>query len=169
MDFLKEGLLKTDPGLFLWTIITFLVLLLILWKAAWKPIVEALDSRAERIRGDLSNADKSRQEAEQLLVKHKELMDRAKAEALEVIEKGRQEADKVRNEIIEKANRDSREIVDKAKNEIMRAKENALAEIKSEIVVISTEIASRLINKHLNPDDQKAFIEETMNKIKTVQ
>ncbi len=46
MEVLKEGLLKVDPGLLLWTIITFVVLLLILWKAAWKPIVEALDARS---------------------------------------------------------------------------------------------------------------------------
>lgn len=169
MDFLKEGLLKTDPGLFLWTIITFLVLLLILWKAAWKPIVEALDARAERIRGDLSNADKSRQDAEALLAKHKEMMDKARLEAADFIEKGKQEAEKVRNEIIEKANRDSRDMVDKAKHEINIAKQNALTEIKSEIVVISTEIASRLISKNLNPEDQKALVEETMKKIRTVQ
>jgi len=48
MEAIQEGLLKVEPGLLLWTIITFAVLVLILWKAAWKPVVEALDARAER-------------------------------------------------------------------------------------------------------------------------
>ena len=74
MDVIKEGLLKLDPGLILWTIITFLVVLLVLWKWAWKPIVEALDARAEKIRGDIENAEKARQDAEKLLEQHQEMM-----------------------------------------------------------------------------------------------
>ena len=89
MQVIKEGLLKVDPGLLLWTIITFVVLLLILWKAAWKPIVEALDSRAEKVRGDIDNAEKARQEAEKILEEHRQLMNNAKAEAGEIISKGK--------------------------------------------------------------------------------
>ena len=89
MDVLKEGLLKVDPGLFLWTVITFLVLLLILWKAAWKPIVEALDARAEKVRGDIETAEKSRLETEKLLSQHKEMMDKAKDEAAQIISEGK--------------------------------------------------------------------------------
>ncbi len=169
MDVIKEGLLKVDPGLLLWTVITFAVLLLILWKTAWKPIVEALDARSERIRGDLSNADRARQEAEELLQKHKEMMDKAKEEATGIIEKSKIEAEKIRNDIIEKANSDARQIAESTKNEITIAKDNALAELKSEIVNISTDIASKIINKNLNPDDQKSIINETLDKIGSVQ
>jgi F-type H+-transporting ATPase subunit b len=169
MDVIKEGLLKVDPGLLLWTVITFVILLLILWKSAWKPIVEALDARSERIRGDLSNADKSRQEAEELLLKHKEMMDKAKEEALDIIGKSKIEAEKIRNEIIEKANSDARNIADSTKNEITTAKNAALAELKSEIVNISTDIASKVISKNLNPDDQKSIINETLDKLGSVQ
>ncbi len=169
MDVIKEGLLKVDPGLLLWTVITFAVLLLILWKSAWKPIIEALDARSERIRGDLSNADRARQEAEELLLKHKEMMDKAKEEATGIIEKSKIEAEKIRNNIIEKANSDARQIAESTKNEITIAKDNALAELKSEIVNISTDIASKIINKNLNPDDQKSIINETLDKIGSVQ
>ncbi len=169
MDFIKEGLLRVDPGLFLWTIITFMVLMLILWKMAWKPIVDALDARSERIRGDIESADRKRIEAEKLLAQHKEMMDRAKDEAAEIIAKSKIEAEKIRNEIIEKANNDSRELAERAKQEIKLAKEEALAEIKSEIVNISTEIASKIINKNLNPEDQKSLVQETLDKLRTVQ
>lgn len=169
MDVIKEGLLKVDPGLFLWTIITFSVLLLILWKSAWKPIVEALDARAEKIRGDIDSAEIARQEAEKLLEQHNEMMRNAKDESARVIEQGKADAEKIKNDIVEKANLEAREISEKAKKEIVFAKDNALAELKVEVVNLSTEIASRIINKNLNPQDQNALVEETLNKMETVQ
>jgi len=169
MDFLKEGLLRVEPGLFLWTVITFLVLVLILWKAAWKPIVEALDARAEKVRGDIESADKARQEAEKLLAQHKSLMDNAKSEAANIVENSKADAEKMRNEIIEKANADAKDLSERTKKEITLAKDKALSEIKAEVVILSTEIAARIINKNLNPNDQKALVEETLNKVGTVQ
>ena len=161
--------MKVDPGLLLWTIITFVVLLLILWKAAWKPIVEALDARSEKIRGDIENAETARQEAEKLLEQHREMMADAKNEASKVISQGKEEAEKIKNEMLEKATQESRVISDRAKKEIEIAKDKALQDIKSEVVVLSTEIASKVIGKNIDPDDQKNLIEETLNKIGTVQ
>jgi F-type H+-transporting ATPase subunit b len=169
MDFLKEGLLKVDPGLLLWTIITFVVLLLILWKAAWRPIVDALDARAEKVRFEIDNAERTRQEAEKLLNQHKAMMDNAKNEASQIIAKGREEAEKMKNEILERANTDSRTIADRAKKEIELAKDKALADIKTEVVVLSTGIASKIIGKNIKPEDQKALVEEALNKMGTVQ
>lgn len=169
MEFLKEGLLRVDPGLMLWTIITFIVLLLILWKAAWRPIVDALDARAEKIRFEIDNAERTRQEADKLLTQHKVMMDNARNEASQIITKGREEAEKIKNEIVEKAATESRTIADRAKKEIDLAKDKALADIKNEVVLLSTEIASKIINKNIKPDDQKALVEEALNKMGTVQ
>ncbi len=169
MEFLKEGLLRVDPGLMLWTIITFIVLLLILWKAAWRPIVDALDARAEKIRFEIDNAERTRQEADKLLTQHKAMMDNARNEASQIITKGREEAEKIKNEIVEKAATESRTIADRAKKEIDLAKDKALADIKNEVVLLSTEIASKIINKNIKPDDQKALVEEALNKMGTVQ
>ncbi len=169
MEFLKEGLLRVDPGLLLWTIITFLVLVLILWKTAWKPIVEALDARAEKVRFEIDNAERSRQEAEKLLVQHKAMMDNAKAEATQIIVKGREEAELLKNEMMDKAHSEAKNIADRAKKEIEIAKEKALADIKREVVVLSTEIASKILSKNINPEDQKGLVEETLNKMGTVQ
>jgi len=166
---IQEGLLRVEPGLLLWTIITFVVLLLILWKAAWKPVVEALDARAEKVRSDIENADKSRQEAEKLLAQHREMMNNAKSEAANIIADGRNEAEKMKNDIITKATSEARDLSDRARKEIELAKDKALAEIKEEVVVLSTEIAAKIINKNLKADDQKALVEETLNKVRTVQ
>jgi F-type H+-transporting ATPase subunit b len=169
MDFLKEGLLRVDPGLLLWTIITFIFLFLILWKTAWRPIVDALDARAEKVRFEIDNAERTRQEAEKLLNQHKALMDNAKNETSQIMAKGREEAEKMKNEILEKANKDSRAIAERAKKEIELAKDKALADIKTEVVLLSTGIASKIISKNIKPEDQKALVEEALNKIGTVQ
>ncbi|MBN2158727.1 MAG: F0F1 ATP synthase subunit B [Spirochaetes bacterium] len=169
MEFLKEGLLRVDPGLLLWTIITFIVMLLVLWKAAWRPIVDSLDARAEKVRFEIDNAERTRLEAEKLLAQHKAMMDNAKNEAAQVISKGRDEAEKIKNEIVDKANAESRSIAERAKKEIELAKDKALADIKTEVVVLSTEIASKIISKNIKAEDQKALVEEALNKIGTVQ
>ena len=169
LQVIQEGLLKVEPGLLLWTIITFIVLLLILWKAAWKPLVEALDARAEKVRGDIENADRSRQEAEKLLAQHKLMMDNARNEAAKFIADSRAEAEKMKNEIVEKAGSDAKDVSERARKEINLAKDKALADIKAEIVTLSTEIAAKIINKNLNPNDQKSLVEETLNKVRTVQ
>ena len=169
MDFLKEGLLRVDPGLLLWTIITFIVLLLILWKAAWRPIVDALDARAEKVRFDIDNAERSRQEAEKMLVQHRQMMDNARNEAAKVIASGREEAEKLKSEILDKAHAESKSVIERARKEIELAKDKALADIKTELVVLSTEIASKIIGKNIKPEDQKALVEDTINKMGTVQ
>jgi len=169
MGFLQEGLLRVEPGLLLWTWVTFVVLLLILWKAAWKPLVEALDARAEKVRGDIEHADRSRQEAEKLLAQHKLMMDNARNEAAQFIADSKTEAEKMRNEIIEKAGVDAENLSERARKEIGLAKDRALSEIKAEIVNLSTEIAAKIIKKNLDANDQKALVEETLNKVRTVQ
>ncbi|HRZ28979.1 MAG TPA: F0F1 ATP synthase subunit B [Spirochaetota bacterium] len=169
MAVIKEGLLKVDPGLFLWTVITFAVLVLLLWKTAWRPIVDALDARAEKVRGDIENAENARVEAEKVLSVHRQEMAKAKDDAADIIAKGREEAEKMKNEIVEKANKEASTIVDRARKEIDLAKENALSDIKNEVVLLSTEIASKIISKNINPDDQKALVQEALNKMRTVQ
>ncbi|MFA5518278.1 MAG: F0F1 ATP synthase subunit B [Spirochaetota bacterium] len=169
MEAIQEGLLKVSPGLLLWTIITFVVLLLILWKAAWKPVVEALDARAEKVRSDIESADRARLEAEKLLNQHREMMAEAKNESATIIANGKSAAENIRNEIIEKANSEAKELSERVRKEIDLAKDKALSELKAEIVVLSTEIAGKIISKNLNPDDQKVLVQETLNKVGTVQ
>ena len=172
MDAIKEGLLKVDPGLLLWTIITFLVLLLILWKTAWKPIVEALDSRAEGVSDDVEKARQARLESEEMLAQHKEMIDNARAEARAVIDDSKAQAEKVKSEIIEKANQQAGVLLAKAKQEIDLAKEKVISEIHAEVVNLSTEIASKIISRNLNPGDQSSIVKEALsnlNKTRLVQ
>ena len=165
LEAFKEGLLKVEPGLFLWTLLSFAILLLILWKAAWKPIVSSLDERAGRIRRDLESAESSRKEAETLYLKHKETIENARDEAMKIISEGRADAERIKNDIVEKANAEAQTIVQRAYREIEGAKDKAIVELKTEIVGISTDIASKIIEKNLKPEDQRTLVEQALQKL----
>ncbi len=160
-----DSLLKVEPGLLLWTIITFVILLLILWKTAWKPIVDVLDSRAKQIKGDIESAENGRVEAEKLLAEHKEMMSKAKGEVKSLIAEGKASAEKVKNEIVDSARKEASEISEKAKNEIEVAKQRAFDELKTEIINISTDIASKIITKSLDANDNIKLVEEALNNL----
>ena len=169
MDALKEGLLKLDPGLLLWTVVTFVILVLILWKTAWKPIIASLDSRAEKLRGDIDKAEKARVEAEAILNKNKEILNNAKDETAGIIAEGKEGAEKIRAEIIAKAGHEAKEIAERSKREIATAKDKAISELKTEIVNIATDIASRIIVKNLNAKDQEAIVKDALSKLDNIQ
>lgn len=162
---ISEGLLRLDPGLLIWTIICFSILLLILWKAAWRPIVTALDARAERIRKDLETAESSRQDAEKMFFKHKSMIENAHDEVMKIVVEGRSDAERVKNEIIDRANAEAQAILSRAQREIDFAKEKALEELRAEIVNISTGIASKVIERNLTPEDNRRIIEDELAKL----
>lgn len=164
-DAFKEGLLKVDPGIFLWTLLSFAVLLFLLWKAAWKPIISALDERAVKIRKDLESAETSRKEAENIFLKHKEMIENARDEAMQIVGEGRADAERIKGEIIDKAAAEAQSIVQRAYREIELAKEKAIVELKTEVVMISTDIAAKIIEKNLKPEDQRSLVEQALQKL----
>lgn len=161
-----ESLLRVEPGLLLWTIISFVILLLILWKTAWRPIIDVLDSRAEKVRSDIENAEYNRIESEKLLSEHKELIDQAKSESEKIIAEGKSFAEKMKNDILKDAKEEANEVLEKAKREIEIARENAFSEIKEEIIDISTEIASKIIAKSLDPKDQERLVKSNLARLR---
>jgi F-type H+-transporting ATPase subunit b len=169
MDALKEGLLKLEPGLLLWTIITFLVLVLILWRAAWKPIITSLDARARRLRDDIEKTEKARLDAEAIVVRNKEILDKASEETARIIAEGKASAEKIRADIIAKAGQEAKDATDRSKREIIAAKDKALGELKIEIVNIATDIASKIILKNLKAEDQEAIVKDALRKVDSIQ
>ena len=85
-------LLNIEPGLIIWTVITFIFLLIVLRKVAWGPILAALEQREHTIRTSLEEAQRARQEAEQLLAQHQQILTDANREVGRLLEQGREEA-----------------------------------------------------------------------------
>lgn len=158
-------LVQLDPGLFVWTIITFMVLFFVLAKFAWKPLMKMLQEREEMIRDSLDDAEKAKAELEHLNKESEAIMTKARAEAQTILANGKAAAEKVKEDTIAKAKEQAIKIIKKTEKQIQIEKDKAIADIKQEVVNLSLSVAKKLINKNLNDADNKSLIEETLKKV----
>jgi len=160
-------LVQPDPGLFLWTILTFLVLLGLLAKFAWKPLLAMLDRREEIIRQSLDDAEKAKQELQRLQQESKEILSKARVEAQSILAKTRSEAEKLKGEIRQQAKAQADSILRDAEKQIQVETKKALAVIKNEIVDLSLLVASKLIKRNLSKEDNQSLIEESLKQVES--
>lgn len=164
---MDNPLVQIDPGLFIWTIITFLILLFALKKFAWKSLIEALERRETRIRQSLEDAEKAKEELEQVQSKTEEILARARAESQAILIEGKKMGEKVKYEILKTAKEKANAIVISVEAEIEIKKEKAIAEIKAGVVDISLKIAEKLLRRNLTKKDNIALIDESLKRMKT--
>lgn len=160
-------LVQPDPGLAIWTIITFLVLLYFLRKFAWKPLLGFLEARQETIKKSLDDAQRAKQELERLNRESAEIIKNAHMEAESIMSKSRSEAEKLREEIKQKARTDADAIVREAQRQIETETGRALRQIRSEIAEMSVAIASKLIQRNFSTQDNSELIEETLKQMES--
>ena len=145
-----------------WAIISFIVVLFILWKKLLPVILGAMDDRAEKIRDALEAADQAKADAEAAMATHQGNLETARQESRAIIEEGKRDAEKVKAQIVEDANREAGEISQRATREIELAKESALADLHQQSVDLSIDLAGKLIHKNLSAEDNQALIDETV-------
>jgi F-type H+-transporting ATPase subunit b len=131
---MDNPLVQTDPGLFIWTIVTFLVLLALLAKYAWRPLLEALEARQNSIRKSLDDAQTAKQELERLNAESSQIIARARVEADAIITQSRSDGDRLRDEIRQKARAEADNIVKSAERQIQLETTRALEQIRHEAV-----------------------------------
>jgi len=158
-------LVQVDPGLFIWTIVTFLVLLTLLAKFAWGPLLKALESRQDLIRKSLDDAQRARQELERVNQESVQIVRTARAEAESVISQSRSVAESLREEIKQKARAEGAALVRNAERQIQLETARALQQIRHEAVDLSVMIASKLIGRNLSKDDNARLIDEALQQI----
>ena len=164
---MDNPLVQPDPGLFFWTILTFLVLLGLLAKFAWKPLLAMLDRREEMIRQSLDDAEKAKQELQRLQQESKEILTKARVEAQSILAKSRSEAEKLKGEIRQEAKVQANSILRDAEKQIQVETEKAIAVIKNEVVDLSLLVASKLIKKNLSKEDNQSLIEESLKQVES--
>jgi F-type H+-transporting ATPase subunit b len=158
-------LVQPDPGLFLWTIFTFLVLLGLLAKFAWRPLLAMLETRENMIRTALQDAEKATKEFEQLQEKSKQITVKARTEAQSIIMESKSQAEKVKDEILQDAKGKASLIIKTAEEQIQAEKKKAIAEIRGEVVELSLSVASKLIRRNITSEDSQTLIEESLKEI----
>jgi F-type H+-transporting ATPase subunit b len=157
-------MLKIEPGLLIWTIITFLVLLAVLRRVAWKPLLAALEQREGTIRSSLEDAQRARQEAEQLLAENRRILADANRDASRIIEQGREESERLRTSIAEQAQTEARRLVDEARREITRERQLAVQELKSTAADLALAAAGKLLNKAVTDADHRRLVNEFLDR-----
>jgi F-type H+-transporting ATPase subunit b len=162
---MDNPLVQADPGLFIWTIITFLVLLALLAKFAWKPLLAALDSRQETIRKSLEDAQQARLELERLNKESAEIIRTAHVEAESIITQGRADGERLREEVRQKARAEADNIVRNAERQIQLETGRALQQIRREAVDLSVMIASKIIQRNISKEDNERLIEDALKQI----
>jgi len=152
-------MLNPNPGLIIWTIITFILLLVLLKKFAWKPLLEALQRREETVRSSIERAEQAKIEAERLLDENRKQLERAGQEGQRILNETRALAEKLKDEIVEKANQQSRRMVDQAKQEIERDKEAALIQLRGEVANLAINAAGKILDETLDDNKHRKIVD----------
>jgi len=159
---MDNPLVQPDPGLFLWTILTFLVLFGLLARFAWKPLLAMLEKREEIIRQSLDDAEKAKHELQRLQQESKEILSKARVEAQSILAKTRSEAEQLKGEIRQNAKAQADSILRDAEKQIQVETEKAIAMLKSDVVDLSLVVASKLIRRNLSKEDNQSLIEDSL-------
>jgi F-type H+-transporting ATPase subunit b len=159
---MDNPLVQVDPGLFIWTIATFLVLVMLLAKFAWGPLLKALEARQATITKSLEDARKAGQELERLQQESAEILKAARVEAEGIVSKSRSDANNLADDLKQKARSEAEVIITDAKRQIQMEKGQALREIRNEVADLSITIASKLIARNISKDDNRKLVEETL-------
>ena len=153
----------------IWTLVAFVVLLVLLAKFAFKPIAQALDRRGETIKKSIEEAEKQRAEAKKMMDDYQKQLADARNEAGKIIEEARQLGERVRKEVVDKASAEASAGVQRAQEEIQRQKEKGIQEMKDTVAALSVQIASRVIEKELDEASHHQLVENLIKDLRKVR
>jgi len=151
-----------DIGNALWTVIIFVLVLVVLGKYAWGPILSNLQARENFITESLEKAKRDRDEAEARLKQYEERLASARAEASAIVDEGRRDADVVKRRIEEDARLEADRIIERARREIQIATDTATKELYTLSARLATDMATRIVGKELGPQDHERLIADSI-------
>lgn len=159
------GLYDMNTGLSVWTLLVFGILVFILSKYAWGPILQAVEAREKGIQSALDEAAARQDEAAKLLAQHKEQMADARRQASELIAEGKAAGETVRKDIEEKARAEAQGIIERARAEIGRERDLAIQELRKESVELALAAASRLMQENLDQAKDRQLVERYLSEM----
>jgi F-type H+-transporting ATPase subunit b len=166
MLFILNALVSPGIGLIFWTSIVFLLLIFILGKFAWKPILKAIKEREEGIENALKSAEKAKLEMEELKAGNEKILNEARNERDLLLKEARETKDAIVNEAKVKANQEAERILSNAREQINAEKNAAIADLKSQVATLSIDIAEKILKSELSTDEkQKALVNNLMKDV----
>ncbi len=162
-------MLELNPGLSIWTFIIFGALLLLLSKAAWKPILNSLKTREEAIANSLLKAEQARADAEKLIAETERQRIIQEDNLQRQLREGKEYAEKMRNDLAAKAQADAKALLDQAKAQIERDTATAIAALRNEAADLAIAAAGKLLDESLNDDKHRTIVQKFINELPTKQ
>lgn len=162
----KKSILTADIGNVIWTLIIFGLVVLILRKAAWGPLVNLLGEREKTIRESLETAQRERLEAERMMAEYKQQLDQAREKATAIVEEGRRDAEVVKRRIQDEARQESDRMIARAKNEIQLATDSAIKQLYDQTSELAVNVARGIIGKELSADDHRQLVQESLEQMR---
>lgn len=159
------SLVDVNPGVAFWTLITFLILLFILKKFAWKPILTALEQRENAIRESLEKAEKAKDDAQKVLDQNQINLAKAEEESKQIINQSRAYAEKLKEQIMQESKVQAKKMIEEAAAEIERKKDAAFDELKNQVVEIAINAAEKILRENLDKETQKKIVNKYIGEI----
>lgn len=160
-------LLTPDFGLLIWTLLAFLIVLYILAKFAWKPILKSLKERETGIADSLATAEKVKAEMAQLKSENEALLAKAREERAQLLKEARDTKDRIINEAKEQAKVEANKIIVDAQTAIQQQKMAALTDVKNQVGKLVIEVAEKVLRRELNgKGEQEGYIKQLANEVK---
>lgn len=157
------SLVTPAVGLMFWTCVIFVLLILVLKKFAWKPILSAVDQRNESISNSLLAAEKARNEIASLTANNEQIIAQAKLDRDALLKEAREMKNEIISKAKETATNEADKIISSAKEQITNEKMKALTELKNQVAVISIEMAEKVLGSELsNADAQKDLVNRAL-------
>jgi len=158
-------LFDINPGLILWTIVSFLLLAFILGKFAWKPMLNALNEREGKIRGALEEADRARTEAAEMIKQNEKNLARAEEEYRKLIREGKALAEKLKEDMLSKARQQAQQTLTQAAEEIQRSVETAKQQLRGEMADLAVKAAEKILEETLDAQKQKKIADSVIKQL----
>ncbi|MBI3464810.1 MAG: F0F1 ATP synthase subunit B [Planctomycetes bacterium] len=161
---------NTDPAeirrdLAIYTFVVFLILLAILWKFAWGPIASSLEAREKHIHNEIAAAEQANAEAKRLLAEHDKKLTEVQNEVRVILDEARRDAQHTQTEILKQAQAEAQAARDRAKREIEQARDLALKQLFDQAADLATEVAGRIVQRSLNPQDHRDLVQQALNEL----
>jgi F-type H+-transporting ATPase subunit b len=154
-------------GLIFWTTVVFTLLVLLLKKFAWKPILSAVDERNKSIKDSLAQAEKARSEMSELTANNEKIIAQAKVDRDIILKEARDIKNEIISEAKDKANKEAEKLVSTAKEQILNEKMKALTELKNQVADLSIEMAEKILSSELSDvAKQKELVSKALKESK---
>lgn len=162
-----KGPFALTPGVSLWTLVIFFILLFLLAKTAWPAILKAVEERERKIQAQLDEAAKANAEAQRVLTVYQQQLAAAREEAGAILAAARQAGGRLREDLVAKGRSEQEDLLVRARREIGLEKDKALGELRREAVELSIAAASKVIERNLDNETDRRLVQDFLDHLES--